>query len=405
MAGSYNNPAKNYGRLSSYNSLGEFGTAYSPSNPSFPGTGGGTQNSTRSSMLYAEAGSGGVLSPGISPSPTSSTPFLPGAVAHPYSAGTPHFIRGDSSMSTDVLRAKGSRASLLAGPPPSSTSIGRQRDHRRSTLPHSYSGHSSDGGSGSGASSHPSSSTDMLVQHLGGGGTNNRQSTLSPNMQVGGGGGGGSRRPRVSGPPHARHSRIEIVTPAPLGPPPGSIVAVDKATLAFSALSGIGASDTVMGLSDFVPTATAPNIAAGVGAPPDGGVPVQRRAGSSPPSTSTVSSGPSTSAAAVISRPTTGSRQHSRAFSAATTTASSSAHFSDESLSSSSVGGTFAASSSSTGSSPTGEAVPPLPVQYTKQHAEGEKTVEKGTTAGPQSPLDKLKFQLQGEARRVGSQY
>lgn len=45
---------------------------------------------------------------------------------------------------------------------------------------------------------------------------------------------------RLSGAPHAAHSRIDIVPPLPLGPPPGTVVATDKSTLDFLPLSGVG---------------------------------------------------------------------------------------------------------------------------------------------------------------------
>ncbi|KAM0752835.1 hypothetical protein T439DRAFT_354314 [Meredithblackwellia eburnea MCA 4105] len=45
---------------------------------------------------------------------------------------------------------------------------------------------------------------------------------------------------RLSGAPHNPHSRVDIVPPLPLAPPPGTVVATDKSTLDFSPLSGIG---------------------------------------------------------------------------------------------------------------------------------------------------------------------
>lgn len=45
---------------------------------------------------------------------------------------------------------------------------------------------------------------------------------------------------RISGAPHNPHSRIEVVPPAPLAPPPGTIVQTDKATLDFAPSAGIG---------------------------------------------------------------------------------------------------------------------------------------------------------------------
>ncbi|BGP70798.1 hypothetical protein NBRC10513v2_004159 [Rhodotorula toruloides] len=47
---------------------------------------------------------------------------------------------------------------------------------------------------------------------------------------------------RLSGAPHNPLSRIEVVPPSPLAPPPGSVVATDKSTLDFAPSSGIGKS-------------------------------------------------------------------------------------------------------------------------------------------------------------------
>ncbi|GAA5876751.1 hypothetical protein JCM16303_006275 [Sporobolomyces ruberrimus] len=45
---------------------------------------------------------------------------------------------------------------------------------------------------------------------------------------------------RISGAPHNPHSRIEVVPPTPLAPPPGAIVQTDKSTLDFAPSAGIG---------------------------------------------------------------------------------------------------------------------------------------------------------------------
>ncbi|GAA5944713.1 hypothetical protein JCM10213_009199 [Rhodosporidiobolus nylandii] len=46
---------------------------------------------------------------------------------------------------------------------------------------------------------------------------------------------------RLAGAPHSPHSRIEVVPPLPLAPPPGTVIATDKSTLDFAPSSGIGA--------------------------------------------------------------------------------------------------------------------------------------------------------------------
>ncbi|GAA6006575.1 uncharacterized protein JCM10292_005994 [Rhodotorula paludigena] len=45
---------------------------------------------------------------------------------------------------------------------------------------------------------------------------------------------------RISGAPHNPHSRIEVIPPSPLAPPPGTVIATDKSTLDFAPSSGIG---------------------------------------------------------------------------------------------------------------------------------------------------------------------
>ena len=129
-------------------------------------------------------------------------------------------IRGDSSMSTDKLRLQGSRASLMH-PTGSGSSSKDSLAVRRSVVQNTLSrtqnlSHSHRSSTVSQASSHP-----LAFPYM-------------PPM----------RTVRMAGPPHARHSRIEIIPPAPLGTPLGSVVAKEKATLAFSSLSGIGNDDS-----------------------------------------------------------------------------------------------------------------------------------------------------------------
>lgn len=45
---------------------------------------------------------------------------------------------------------------------------------------------------------------------------------------------------RLSGAPHSPHSRIGIIAPLPLAPPPGAVISTDKSTLGFAPSSGIG---------------------------------------------------------------------------------------------------------------------------------------------------------------------
>ncbi|KAK4704263.1 hypothetical protein P7C70_g1947, partial [Phenoliferia sp. Uapishka_3] len=61
---------------------------------------------------------------------------------------------------------------------------------------------------------------------------------------------------RLTAAPHSAHSRIDIVVPPPLAPPPGSVVATDKSTLDFSPLSGIGASKQYQSQEWFPNTST-----------------------------------------------------------------------------------------------------------------------------------------------------
>lgn len=71
---------------------------------------------------------------------------------------------------------------------------------------------------------------------------------------------------RLAGAPHSIHSRIEVVPPSPLAPPPGQVIATDKSTLDFAPSSGIGRGNAVFGggaaISAAAPTAVAPPIMA-----------------------------------------------------------------------------------------------------------------------------------------------
>ncbi|GAA5904868.1 hypothetical protein JCM6882_003227 [Rhodosporidiobolus microsporus] len=70
-----------------------------------------------------------------------------------------------------------------------------------------------------------------------------------------GGGGGISQFPsgnRLAGAPHNPHSRIEVVPPLPLAPPPGTVIATDKSTLDFAPSSGIGKDGQAQGAEEWL---------------------------------------------------------------------------------------------------------------------------------------------------------
>lgn len=54
---------------------------------------------------------------------------------------------------------------------------------------------------------------------------------------------------RLSGAPHAPHSRIDIIPPLPLAPPPGQVISTDKSTLDFAPSSGIGREGDLVNLN------------------------------------------------------------------------------------------------------------------------------------------------------------
>ncbi|ORY89098.1 hypothetical protein BCR35DRAFT_300903 [Leucosporidium creatinivorum] len=54
---------------------------------------------------------------------------------------------------------------------------------------------------------------------------------------------------RLSGAPHAPHSRIDIIPPLPLAPPPGQVIPTDKSTLDFAPSSGIGKDGELINLA------------------------------------------------------------------------------------------------------------------------------------------------------------
>lgn len=51
----------------------------------------------------------------------------------------------------------------------------------------------------------------------------------------------GGSGPRISGAPHNPRTRLEIVPPLPLAPPPGAVISTGKSTLDFAPDAGIGA--------------------------------------------------------------------------------------------------------------------------------------------------------------------
>ncbi|KAI5474613.1 hypothetical protein MNV49_002745 [Pseudohyphozyma bogoriensis] len=91
------------------------------------------------------------------------------------------------------------------------------------------------------------------------------RASLTPSGGYGGRYSGGMRSMgssnRLSGAPHAPHSRIDIVPPLPLAPPPGTVIATDKSTLDFSPLSGIGTATRAEEWFAANPNATAADYA------------------------------------------------------------------------------------------------------------------------------------------------
>ncbi|GAA6058810.1 hypothetical protein JCM10212_001926 [Sporobolomyces blumeae] len=63
---------------------------------------------------------------------------------------------------------------------------------------------------------------------------------------------------RISGAPHNPHSRIEVVPPMPLAPPPGTVVQTDKSTLDFAPSAGIGQADDGNAAEEWLNLAAVP---------------------------------------------------------------------------------------------------------------------------------------------------
>ncbi|GAA6041376.1 hypothetical protein JCM8097_007692 [Rhodosporidiobolus ruineniae] len=139
-------------------------------------------------------------------------------------AGTPNPPGSPSSRegSPGPGGANGSRGSL---PLPNSST-------RNSLAP---------GGSGPGMprrSFYSSSATGSQLLHF-------RAASFSSSPLLGGSSGPGSMHffpsgNRLAGAPHSPHSRIEVIPPLPLAPPPGQVIATDKSTIDFALSSGTG---------------------------------------------------------------------------------------------------------------------------------------------------------------------
>lgn len=66
---------------------------------------------------------------------------------------------------------------------------------------------------------------------------------------------------RIAGAPHNPRSRIEVVPPAPLAPPPGLVNATDKSTLDFAPTAGIGHATALFGSNPALAAAAAATAA------------------------------------------------------------------------------------------------------------------------------------------------
>ncbi|GAA5920150.1 hypothetical protein JCM1841_004466 [Sporobolomyces salmonicolor] len=214
---------------------------------------------------------------------------------------------------------------------------------------------------------------------------------------------------RISGAPHNPHSRIEVVPPMPLAPPPGNIVATDKSTLDFAPSSGVGRAVGGDGPEEWLDLS---NVVGQEKLNPtyDGDYMRAHQQHSFPPSApsapsssaSSSSQGQSRAARRRPSQPTLGQAVtgpgaplSSGATSRPPASASASARVSPNS------------SESNLTSSSRSRAPPPPPLSLnTSTHSASNSvsTSEDGGESGPRSPLEKLQRRMEREARGLSMQ-
>lgn len=176
------------------------GSSYGPASVSYRQSGAWapSEHSTEFGRLHARESSGAYT---YSLADDISSPVTPGTGSFPSSSSLPlNAMRDHSSVSTDILRQSHSRMSMHTG---------------RQSPP---------------ISSRPSS---MLL--AAGPRSSHRLSSYST--------GAPSSPRRISGAPHAAHSRVEINLPAPLAQHQGAVVRTGRAELGFDPSAGIGGDD------------------------------------------------------------------------------------------------------------------------------------------------------------------
>ncbi|GAA5859358.1 hypothetical protein JCM1840_004578 [Sporobolomyces johnsonii] len=216
---------------------------------------------------------------------------------------------------------------------------------------------------------------------------------------------------RISGAPHNPHSRIEVVPPMPLAPPPGNIVATDKSTLDFAPSSGVGRAPGGDGPEEWLDLSSVGHEK--LNPTYDGDYVRAPQQHSFPPS---VPSAPSSSASSSSqgqrraaprgrpSQPTLGqaSTGPGAPFSSSATR--------DPSASASATASARASPNSSESnltSSSRSRAPPPPPLSLnTSTHSASNSvsTSEDGGESGPRSPLEKLQRRMEREARGLSMQ-
>lgn len=186
---------------------------------------------------------------------------------------------------------------------------------------------------------------------------------------------------RLNGAPHAPHSRIDIVPPLPLAPHPGTIIAMDRATLDFAPSSSVrpGEAGGSLGLGPAFEQVRA-SISADANREAGSRGEYDERSGSSA-SSSAGGSGGGSSDRYASSR---GSPHRARMAATGAATQSSAS-----------------TSSSSTSSPPLAMSRPMPPPINTQLAAASSQESGSGHGSAPASPLDKLQQRIAIEARRA----
>lgn len=198
---------------------------------------------------------------------------------------------------------------------------------------------------------------------------------------------------RIAGAPHNPHSRIEVVPPAPLAPPPGAIVQTDKTTLDFAPSVGIGRGDNSETAEEWLNSASQFD---GTQAYHSNSLPSPRHH-AFPPSPQSGPSSSSSSSPRIRGRP---SLPHLRPSGPVPSNLSS-----PRDLSASTSGSGRPSPNSSEASLPPttygNRAPPPPPV---KLHSATNSVSTSDESQGERSPLDKLQRRMEREARGLSLQ-